>query len=161
MAECMLHVGFSSGTNMCKGRRWCVNILQVVLQYHLHLFSISLGFEKLEEWCKWRPKSIICYLVLPILRRLSGFIVAVCFFILFLNFLFYLFFCLFVFFILQVLIRHQFYTHQCIHVNPNSPIQHNTIPTPPQYSPLGVHMSVLYICVSTSALHISSSVPFF
>lgn len=82
MAECMLHVGFSSGTNMCKGRRWCVNILQVVLQYHLHLFSISPGFEKLEEWYKWRPKSIICYLVLPILRRLSGFIVAVCFFIL-------------------------------------------------------------------------------
>ena len=74
---------------------------------------------------------------------------------------FILFIFFFVFFILQVLIRHQFYTHQCIHVNPNSPIQHNTIPTPPQYSPLGVHMSVLYICVSTSALHISSSVPFF
>ena len=63
-----------------------------------------------------------------------------------------LYFCLFVcFFILQVLISHQFYTHQCIHVNPNRPIQHTTIPTPPQFSPLGVHISVLYICVSTSA----------
>ena len=70
--------------------------------------------------------------------------------------------CLFVcFFILQALISHQFYTHQYIHVNPNCPIQRTTIPTPPQFSPLGVHMSVLYICVSNSALQTSSSVPFF
>ena len=60
------------------------------------------------------------------------------------------FFSFLFFFILQVLISHQFYTHQCIHINPNHPIQHTTIPTPPQFSPLGVHMSVLYICVSTS-----------
>ena len=74
----------------------------------------------------------------------------------------FLFVCLFVcLFILQVLIRHQFYTHQCIHFNPNRPIQHTTIPTPPQFSPLGVHMSILYICVSTSALQTGSSVPFF
>ena len=59
------------------------------------------------------------------------------------------------------LISHQFYTHQCIHVNPNHPIQHTTIPTPPRFSPLGVHTFVLYICVSTSALHTGSSVPFF
>ena len=72
------------------------------------------------------------------------------------------FFCLFVcFFILQLLIRHQFYTHQCIHVNPSRPIQHTTIPTSSQFSPLGVHMSILYICVSTSALQTGSSVPFF
>ena len=38
--------------------------------------------------------------------------------------LFFLFLC---FFILQVLLSHQFYTHQCIHVNPNCPIQHTTI----------------------------------
>ena len=50
------------------------------------------------------------------------------------------------------LISHQFYTHQCIHVNPNHPIQHTTIPTPPRFSPVGVHTFVLYICVSTSAL---------
>ena len=50
------------------------------------------------------------------------------------------------------LISHQFYTHQCIHVNPNHPVQHTTIPTPPWFSPLGVHTFVLYICVSTSAL---------
>ena len=48
----------------------------------------------------------------------------------------------------------------CIHVNPNRPIQHTTIPTPPQFSPLGVHTFVLYICVSTSALQPGSSVPF-
>ena len=65
------------------------------------------------------------------------------------------------FLIQQVLISHQFYTHQCVHVNPNRPIQHTTIPTPPQLSPLGVHMFVLYICVSVSALKTGSSVPFF
>ena len=67
----------------------------------------------------------------------------------------------FVFFILQVLISHQFYTHQCIHVNSNRPIHHTTIPTPPWLSPLGVHTFFLYICVSTSALQTGSSVPFF
>ena len=59
------------------------------------------------------------------------------------------------------LISHQFYTHHCIHVNPNCPIQHTTIPTPLQFSPLGVHTFVLYVCVSTSALQPGSSVPFF
>ena len=65
------------------------------------------------------------------------------------------------YFLQQVLISHPFYTHQCIHVNPNRPIQHTTIPTPPRFSPLGVHTFVLYICVSTSALQTGSSVPFF
>ena len=32
---------------------------------------------------------------------------------------------------------------------------------PPPTSPLGVHMFVLYVCVSTSTLQISSSIPFF
>ena len=82
-------------------------------------------------------------------------------FFLYLWFLAIFFSCFVCFFILQVLIRHQFYTHQCIHVNPNRPIQHTTIPTPLQFSPLGVHMFVLYICVSTSALQTGSSVPFF
>nr|XP_058922270.1 THAP domain-containing protein 6 isoform X3 [Kogia breviceps] len=62
-------------------------------------------------------------------------------------------------FIFQVLISHQFYTHQCIHVNPNLPIHHTT--TPRTLSPLGVHMFVLYICVSISALQTGSSVTFF
>ena len=66
-------------------------------------------------------------------------------------FLIFEFYCIY-FFIQQVLISHQFYTRQCIHVDPNRPIQHTTIPTSPQFSPLGVHMSILYICVSTSAL---------
>ena len=35
------------------------------------------------------------------------------------------------------------------------------IPTSSQFSPLGVHMTILYICVSTSALQTGSSVPFF
>ena len=64
-------------------------------------------------------------------------------------------------FIYLFIISHQFYTHQCIHVNPNRPIQHTTIPTPQRFSPLGVHTFVLYICVSTSALQTHSSVPFF
>ena len=63
------------------------------------------------------------------------------------------------FFIQQVLISYLFYTHQCIHVNPNLPIQHP--PPPPPLSPLGVHTFVLCICVSISALQTDSSVPFF
>ena len=51
------------------------------------------------------------------------------FLFLFYFILFYFIFLFVCFFILQVLIRHQFYTHQCIHVNPNCPIQHTTIPT--------------------------------
>ena len=65
------------------------------------------------------------------------------------------------FFIQQLLIRHQFYTHQCIYVNPNRPIHHTTTPTTPPLSPLGVHTLVHYICVSISALQTSSSEPFF
>ena len=65
------------------------------------------------------------------------------------------------FFLEQVLISHPFYTHQCIHVNPNLPIHHTTTPTPPRLSPLGVRMFVLYVCVSISALQTGSSVPFF
>ena len=76
-------------------------------------------------------------------------------------YIFFYFWILFYFFIQQVLISHQFYTHQCIHVNPNCPIQHTTISTPLRLSPLGVHTFVLYICVSTSALQTGSSVPFF
>ena len=66
---------------------------------------------------------------------------------------------LFIFFIQQVLISHPFYTHQCIHVNPNFP-NHPTTTTPP-LSPLGVRTFVLYNCVSISALQTGSSVPFF
>ena len=67
------------------------------------------------------------------------------------------------FFIQQVLITYLFYTYQCIHVNPNLLIHPTTTtpPTPPPFSPLGVHMFVLYICVSISALQTDSSVPFF
>ena len=39
-------------------------------------------------------------------------------------------------FIQQVLISHQSYTRQCIHVNPNSPIHHNTTTTPCRFPPL-------------------------
>ena len=77
--------------------------------------------------------------VLPILHYLYCLL-----YILFLSFKFYFIY----FFIQQVLISHQFYTHQCIHVNPNHPIHHTTIPTPPRLSPLGVHTFVLYICLN-------------
>ena len=40
------------------------------------------------------------------------------------------------FFTQQVLISHPFYTHQCIHVNPNRPIQHTTTTTPRHFHPL-------------------------
>ena len=55
----------------------------------------------------------------------------------------------------QVLISSLFCTYSCIHVNPNLPIH------PAPFSPLSVHMFVLYVCVSISALQIGSSVPFF
>ena len=67
----------------------------------------------------------------------------------------------YLFFYTAVLISHQFYTLQCIHVNPNHPIHHTTTPTPLPLSTLGVHTFVLYICVSISALQTPSSVPFF
>ena len=47
------------------------------------------------------------------------------FFFEFLNFI------LCIFLIQQVLISHQFYTHQCIHVNPNLPIHPTTTPSLP------------------------------
>ena len=53
------------------------------------------------------------------------------------------------FFILQVLISHPSYTHQCVHVNPNRPIQHTTIPTPPRFSPL---VSIRLFSTSVSQL---------
>ena len=37
----------------------------------------------------------------------------------------------FIFFVQQVVISHQFYTHQCIHVNPNLPVHPTTTPPPP------------------------------
>ena len=53
------------------------------------------------------------------------------------------------FFIQQVLISHQFYTHQCIHVNPNRPIQNTTIPTPQRFPPL---VSIRLFSTSVSQL---------
>ena len=78
----------------------------------------------------------------------------------FLFFVFFKFYFIYLF-IRQVLISHQFYTHQCIHVNPNLPIHPTTTTLPLPLSPLGVHTFVLYICVSISALQTGSSVPFF
>ena len=46
------------------------------------------------------------------------------------HFSIFLFFCILFFFTQQVLISHQFYTHQCIHVNPNRPIHPTTSPSP-------------------------------
>ena len=48
-----------------------------------------------------------------------------------------------------------------IHISVYMSISIAQFSKPPQFSPLGVHMSVLYICVSTSALQTGSSVPFF
>ena len=47
------------------------------------------------------------------------------------------------------------FIHMCIYVNPSLPI--HSIPS----FPLGVHMFVLYICVSISALQVGLSVHFF
>ena len=40
------------------------------------------------------------------------------------------------FFLQQVLISHPFYTHQCIHVNPNCPIHHTPTPNPHCFPPM-------------------------
>ena len=45
---------------------------------------------------------------------------------------FYFIYC----FIQQVLISHPFYTHQCIHINPNLPIHHTPTPTAHCFPPL-------------------------
>ena len=73
------------------------------------------------------------------------------FFIVFFNVLFiYLFF----------LISHQFYTHQCIHINPNIPIPHTTTTTLRHFPPLVSIRFFLCFSVSISALLTGSSVPF-
>ena len=52
-------------------------------------------------------------------------------------FFFWIFECYFIYiFVQQVLTSHQFYTPQCIHVNPNHPIHPTTIPTPHGFPPL-------------------------
>ena len=65
-------------------------------------------------------------------------------------------FCFLIFF----LISHPFYTHQCIHVNPNLPIHHTTTSTPLRFPHLVSIRFFLYFCVSVSALQTGSSVPF-
>ena len=51
------------------------------------------------------------------------------------------------FFIQQVLISLPFYTHQCIHVNPNHPIHHTTTP-PPLSSPWRPYVCSLHLCLN-------------
>ena len=55
--------------------------------------------------------------------------------------------CFFTFFIQQVLISHQFYTHQCIHVNPNRPI-HRTTPCPAIFPPWCPYVCSLHLCLN-------------
>ena len=52
------------------------------------------------------------------------------------HFFFLIFKFYFIFFIQQVLVSHQFYTHQCINVNHIRPVHHTTIPTPCGFPPL-------------------------
>ena len=54
----------------------------------------------------------------------------------------------YLFFIQQVLISHQFYTHQCIHVNPNRPIHHTTCPATPCSLPPLVSICLFSMSVS-------------
>ena len=70
--------------------------------------------------------------------------------VLFFGFLgFFNFWILFnVFFIQQVLISHQFYAHQCIHVNPNLPIHHTTTPPPAAFPPWYPYVSSLHLCLN-------------
>ena len=66
----------------------------------------------------------------------------------FLHLAFPFFFLNFIYFLIQqVLISHPFYTHQCIHVNPNLPIQHTPTPTPCCFPPL---VSIRLFSTSTS-----------
>ena len=53
----------------------------------------------------------------------------------------------FFFFIQQVLISHQFYTHQCIHVNPNRPIHHTTLPRPTAFPLWCPYVCSLHLCL--------------
>ena len=62
-------------------------------------------------------------------------------------FFFFEFLNLIYFFIQQVLISHQFCTHQCIHVNPNLPIHPTTTATPCRFPPL---VSIRLFCTAVS-----------
>ena len=52
------------------------------------------------------------------------------------------------FFIEQVIISHPFYTHQCIHVNPNLPIHHTTTPTPCRFPPWCRYICSVHLCLN-------------
>ena len=93
-------------------------------------------------WCHKEKNNIIKVQVKIKTWKFSYFIFLL--FVLFFLILFYLFF-----FIQQILISHQFYTHQCIHVNTNRPIHHTTtIPTPaPGFPPL---VSIRFFSTSVS-----------
>ena len=56
----------------------------------------------------------------------------------------------FIYFFIKQVISHQFYTHQCIHVNPNCPIHHPTIPTPPPaaFPPWCPYVCSLHLCLN-------------
>ena len=53
--------------------------------------------------------------------------------------------------------RFSLVTYWHVHVDPSLSVH----PTPTSLSPLGVHIFVLYLCVSISVLQIKSSIPFF
>ena len=53
----------------------------------------------------------------------------------------FFFLCRFIFYLFIFLISHPFYTHQCMHVNPNVPIHHTTTPTHRRFPPLvSIHL---------------------
>ena len=56
---------------------------------------------------------------------------------------------IYLFFIQQVLSSYLSYTHQFIHVNPNRPIHHTTIPTTPWFSPPWCpYVCSLHLCLN-------------
>ena len=59
-----------------------------------------------------------------------------------------LLFFLIYFFIQQVLISHPFYTHQCIHVNPNLPIHPTATPPPTTFPPWCPYVCSLHLCLN-------------
>ena len=109
----------------------------------------------------WRPKNYCIFEIVmnvnifQVLCHLCNVLWKICNFFFFWIFEFY-----FIYFLHRRFLLVIYFTHISVHMS--IPIFQFIPPPPPlATSPLGVHTFVLYICVSTSALQTSSSVPFF
>ena len=123
----------------------CLHVVLLFLVFGVHWISWISGFIISSHLDNFLQLFLQIYFLSPLSIP-----------IFFLNF-----WILFYFFIQQVLISHQFYIHQCIHVNPNRPIHPTTTTTPRRFPPLvSIHLfstsvSQFLRCIPVHLYHFS------